>query len=288
MTEFQKQVLQLIDEGLAVSEISRKLSKPKSSISSVLKRFGIKPKKNLNENNINHEYFDKIDTELKAYFLGFIIADGSISDKPRSKGRFSIMITKDDGYILEKLKEELKIKTKIREINHTTDAKNRKPEVVLRWTSQHMLKTFNDYGILPSKTYDTTFSFNFNNIPNKLLGHFIRGFIDGDGSFESKGGVFTPSILGTSITWITQVGDLVSKYTNLVYKVREVKGKTVNYYALRWSSENKNKVSKIKKLNEFLYNEATIYLTRKRDKIESYLKYRANQIRVKGVWQCRA
>ena len=76
--------------------------------------------------------------------------------------------------------------------------------------------------------------------------------------------------------------------TELVYKVREVKGKTVNYYTLRWSSENKNKVSKIKKLNEFLYNEATIYLIRKRDKIESYLKYRANQIRVKGIWQCRA
>lgn len=29
-------------------------------------------------------------------------------------------------------------------------------------------------------------------------------------------------------------------------------------------------------------------MTRKREKIEAYLEYRANQMRVKGIWKCNA
>lgn len=288
MTEFQKQVLLLIDEGLAISEISKKLNRPISSISSVIKRFNKAPKKNLNNNPVNHNYFDKIDTENKAYFLGFIIADGSISDKPRSNGRFSILITEEDSYILKILKEDLNIQTDIKIKNYTAGAKNRKPEALIRWTSRHMLETLKSYNILPNKTYNTAFKFNFDIIPETYLGAFIRGFIDGDGSFESRGGVFTPSIIGTSLAWLIQVGDIISKNTGLIYKYRTITGKTTDYYTLRWSSSNKNKPEKIEKLHNFLYIGATIFLKRKKDKIESYLKYRANQIRVKGIWQCRA
>lgn len=288
MTEFQKQVLQLIDEGLAVSEISRKLNKPRSSVSSVLKRYNVHSKKNLNENNINHRYFDIIDSDTKAYFLGFLIADGSISDKPRSFGRFSIAITSTDGYILDTLKTELNLKNDIKIRNYSSGAKNRKPESVLRWTSVHMYETLKSYGILPNKTHNCSFVFDFGIIPKEFHGSLLRGFIDGDGSFESHEGVFTPSVVGTSRPWLEQIGNSISDLTGLTYKIRTVCGKTVNYYTVRWSSDNKDKPLKIKKLYDFLYSKATICLTRKREKIESYLKYRANQIRVKGIWQCRA
>jgi DNA-binding transcriptional regulator WhiA len=288
MTNFQEQVLLLIEEGLAVSEISKKLNRPMSSVSSVLKRFNKIPKKNLNENSVNHQYFDKIDTENKAYFLGFIIADGSISDKPRSIGRFSIEITEADKYILETLKKELNIKTDIKVIHSKKGAANRKPEAVLRWTSRPMLETLKTYDILPNKTHNTSFKFNLDIIPKEFLGDFIRGFIDGDGSFESKNGIFTPSIIGTSLDWLIQIGDVIAENTGLNYKYRKITGKTVTYYVLRWSSNNKDKPKKIEKLYNFLYNRAVTFLQRKKDKIVSYLKYRANQIRVKGIWQCRA
>jgi len=44
-TQFQEQVIELIDKGLSVSEISRELNHPMSSISSVIKRFNLKPEK---------------------------------------------------------------------------------------------------------------------------------------------------------------------------------------------------------------------------------------------------
>lgn len=282
MTNFQRKVLELIDEGLAVAEISKKLNCSTSSVSSVLKRFNVKAKKVLNKNSIDHNYFDIIDTEHKAYFLGFIIADGSIASTNKSGhnggGRFSINIQKEDEYILEKLKMDLNSNGKITTRIYNSGVTNRKPQCSFRWTSMEMALTLEKkYNIKSNKTYDFNFEFPFDQIPKIYLGSFIRGFIDGDGCFESNKGKFTPSIVGTSKTWILQIGELISKETGLVYKIYEHKGKTCTYYSLRWSAERKDKLIKITKLYEFLYKDSTIFLKRKRDKIESYLEYRVNQ-----------
>lgn len=62
-----------------------------------------------------------------------------------------------------------------------------------------MLNTFiNKYKIIPNKTKDFNFVFDFDLIPNEFHGAFIRGFIDGDGSFEQHDRIFNPSIIGTS------------------------------------------------------------------------------------------
>lgn len=278
MTEFQKEVLNLIDEGYAVSEISKKLNRSKSSVSSVIKRFNVKPKKNLNSNELDHNYFDNIDSEDKAYFLGFLIADGTISSgSHRSEGRIGFLIQEEDSYILEKLKEKLRSKNQIYRRENHKGALNRKIQASFRWTSKHMSQLLKSkYGIISNKTQNIDFEFPLETIPKEYIGDFIRGFIDGDGSFESHEGTFTPSIVGTSKKWLCQIGDIVSAETELNYSITEIKGKTCNYYTLRWSANRVNKLEKITKLYEFLYKTATIYLTRKKEKIVRYLEYRAN------------
>lgn len=281
-TQFQEQVIELIDKGLSVSEISRELNHPMSSVSSVIKRFSLKPKKNLNENILYDEYFDSIDSDEKAYFLGFLIADGTISAKKRSNGRIGILINEEDSYILEKLKLEIKSKNKIYIRTNTKGAINRKPQALFRWTSRHMSETLiNKYGITPNKTQNTSFELNFNLIPEEFWGGLIRGFIDGDGSFESHEFVFNPSIVGTSLSWLKQIGDIVNNKTGLVYKTYKHLGKTCIYYTLRWSAERIDKFNKINKLYDFLYKGSIVFLKRKKAKVESYLEYRANQINQK-------
>lgn len=56
----------------------------------------------------------------------------------------------------------------------------------------------NKYKIIPNKTEDINFEFDFSLIPEKFYGAFLRGFIDGDGSFEQHDHTFTPKIVGTS------------------------------------------------------------------------------------------
>ena len=72
------------------------------------------------------------------------------------------------------------------------------------------------------------------------------------------------------------IGDLISNTTGMTYNLYKSKGKTVDYISLRWFSEGKNKLEKITKLEDYLYKDATIYLSRKKEKIDAYIKYRAN------------
>lgn len=56
MTEFQQIVINLVEEGLTISEIAKQLGKNQSSVSSVVKRFNLTPKKKY-INTVNHTFF---------------------------------------------------------------------------------------------------------------------------------------------------------------------------------------------------------------------------------------
>ena len=56
--------------------------------------------------------------------------------------------------------------------------------------------------------------------------------------------------------------------------IKEIQGKTIKYYRLRFNMFRKNKPEKILKIYNYLYQDSELYLQRKKDKIESYLKYR--------------
>lgn len=266
---------------MTVSQISVITGHPMSSVSSVIKRFNLTTYRREYINPINHSFFDTIDTEYKAYFLGFLIADGTISNDKGSIGRIGFLIQEEDRYILDTLKDCINSTNSVYIRKNLQGAKCRKPQASLRWTSKHMLNTLmNEYNILPNKTMNINFIFPIEKIPRSLLGAFVRGFIDGDGSFESHLSTFTPSIIGTSIQWIKQLGDIVSKETGLTYTIYTIKGKTCTHYTLRWSANRDNKFNKISKLYNFLYKDASIYLKRKLNKIEAYLEYRAKQLGV--------
>lgn len=271
MTKLQSQVIELLKEGFTPSEVAKKLNRNKSTVSSVIKRFDIKCNKKYGD-NINHNYFDIIDNETKSYLLGFFIADGWICDN-----RFGVTIQEEDNYILEYIKSFTgsNIYTK----NRTTDNITRKNASTIRWTSEHMKNTYKNYNIVNNKTYNTLFEFPFENIPTHLIQHFVRGFIDGDGSFESHKGIFTVSIVNTSFNFLTQLGNILQTITEgIEYNIKKTEGKTLDYYVLRLSYNRENKPEKVMHLYNYLYQDSTIFLTRKKDKIESYLKYRGKLI----------
>ena len=281
MTEFQQIVINLVEEGKTVSEIAKQLGKNMSSVSSVVKRFNLTPKK-VYTNTVYNEFFDIIDTQEKAYLLGFFIADGCIN-KPsnRSIGRFGINQSEDDKEIVQAFKQYLNIPSDIQIVNNQTGAKHRKPQYRIRWTSTYMQKTLEEkYNITSNKTLDSNFAFPIELIPKSLQRHFVRGFIDGDGYMGDNGqeSNFVVSIVGTSINFVSMIGDLVANATDMTYKINEIKGKTCIYYTLRWSCNHINKLNKITKLKNYLYNNASIFLKRKKEKIDHYIEYRANSL----------
>ena len=134
---------------------------------------------------INDHYFDNIDTPLKAYFLGYIFADGWIiyNEKYRNY-EFGMMLQSSDKYILEKINEELggnniisHSDPKMIIINDIITHRHHMDK--LRVHSKNLVLGLMKNGINKNKTIlPLTLE-----IDDKFFFDWLRGYIDGDGCF---------------------------------------------------------------------------------------------------------
>lgn len=107
-----------------------------------------------------------------AYWLGFIEADGNIG---RDKPTLTIRLQERDLIVLEQFADWLELARE--NITHRVH-RNGFGECLLHVTSQTIHDDLVSYGIVPRKSWNWSGGFN---IPNELLGHFVRGWFDGDG-----------------------------------------------------------------------------------------------------------
>ena len=139
-------------------------------------------------NKFDETIFDSIDTEEKAYWLGFIFADGYISSSPLEENtytqyEFECSLQKDDYEHLEKMKKFFKLRNNI----SIDDYRCR-----LQVSSKHLWNVLNNYGCTPRKSLTLKFPDEniFKDTPKyskkTLLIHFIRGYWDGDGCLTYK------------------------------------------------------------------------------------------------------
>lgn len=202
---------------------------------------------------LNQNYFEKIDSQEKAYFLGFMYADGNV----RSKSNCSrITLQKKDRKILEKFKALLCHNGFLKD---THDKKS----VVLRVHSKKIKEDLIKAGCMPNKTFKLTFP---DWLRENLKPHFIRGYFDGDGcvSFKKrrKCKYLQVSISGRE-NFLNRILDFF-QIRGRVEKSRTHHTQPVLHYS---------SVSSIYFLNE-LYKDATIYLERKKKKYLDYLSYK--------------
>lgn len=133
---------------------------------------------------INGDYFNNIDTPLKAYLLGFIFADGWISKNSHNSYEFGMELQSADKYILEKINSELGNQNiiyhskpyshKINGIETVT-----KDMDCLRVYSKPLVNGLIANGIVFNKTKKDVFPI----VDNNLFFDFLRGYIDGDGCY---------------------------------------------------------------------------------------------------------
>lgn len=146
----------------------------------------------------NENYFKNIDTEDKSYWLGLIYADGYISIKKYNQKMFGISLTERDIDILHKLNKCLDSSYPIRIYKPTNSYYNSKNYGRLLVTSEIIVDDLIRHGVMESKTNILKRP----KIEYNLIRHFIRGYLDGDGSIKisnnNKGRKeFTVSFTGT-------------------------------------------------------------------------------------------
>ena len=166
-------------EGVPIYVIAKELDSCEETISKLLKanKINIDGRSRI---KFNDTVFDVIDTEEKAYWLGFIYADGYIAtinpEKPNYA--FEVSLKSDDFEHLNKLNSFFEYNgnnVKIGRINSKYER--------CKWaiSNKHLWNTLNNYGCTPKKSLTLKFP-NVDIFSKKeLIRHFIRGYFDGDG-----------------------------------------------------------------------------------------------------------
>lgn len=111
-----------------------------SSIRSLLLKRGVKLRTKseiYRKYSLNQNYFDCIDTEAKAYYLGLLYADGYNNEKG---GEIHLSLQEEDKLILEKFLKELKSNQTLIFLNLQEKNKNRKNIYRLSISSKQISK----------------------------------------------------------------------------------------------------------------------------------------------------
>ena len=225
--------------------------KQSRTVSKILKDAGVIIYNTAQHTTIDETVFDVIDTEEKAYWLGFMYADGCVYAK---EFRIELSLQGSDTEHLQKFANFLKSTKQdlVKVYKNYKHGKYDRCRVSVR--SKHLWESLNNKGCIPNKSLLLTFPINI--VPTHLIKHFIRGYVDGDGCLcITDPHKIELNILGTLDFLKGIINNLPLDKDYPIYKV-----KNKNYYTTNlWCST-------AVKIIKFLYKDASIYLNRKYEK----------------------
>lgn len=273
-----EELITMYESGMSMQEIARKVSGAKGAmgIRRRLRKAGVdtsytanvhkykeKMSRTFHTYKVDEHVFDVIDTEEKAYWLGFLMADGYNNT---DRTAISLRLQTGDVEILEKFRNFLKTNAPIYTFSRITMVNHLQKEY--KEVSVHSVYLSNklaEIGCVKGKTYSLEYP---NYIPETLTNHFIRGYFDGDGCIsitkrhnrknpQSKTYQFT--ITGRK-EFLEILQDKIVESTSVVKN--DLKESISNYaQTIHYCGFNV-----VLKILNYVYSNATIYLKRKHDK----------------------
>lgn len=208
-----KEILDLyINQKIGMAKIGARFGVSKTVIARILKE------NNITHRNDNHIYkaeyrkFKNIDSAEKAYWLGFIAADGYVYQRENSQsGNFcGINIHRKDKEHLEKFKNFMNSNVNIIDHIQTEGFSNNTPMSRIIFNSNDMVRDLIDKGVTPRKSLTLKPPI----INNEYFLPFILGYFDGDGSiFQNNNQEYGINIVGTKeiLEWINNILNISSQ-----------------------------------------------------------------------------
>lgn len=240
------QIMELYNNGVYSTEIDKILNLKRGIAAYLLRKNNISLRHRGPKSKIENEnYFDTIDTPEKAYYLGWIMADGNISIY---NGQYSLKlhVALRDKEIIDNF---LKV---INSSNKTKVKEDINSSYYVSLTSRHMCDSLIKFGVIPCKSGKEIFP---TQIPAGLYHHFIRGFFDGDGITDISR---RRSGFVSSKNMIKSILIALNEPQRSIYQNK--KNDNIYYFL--------GGISFSRMLYEYMYNDAGIWLTRKRKRME--------------------
>lgn len=258
-----EKIIELYNKGLNTAQIAEELGCCHSNISKRLKKIGIEYQRDyskvrrsrLGRYEVDVNFFDFIDSEAKAYFLGLMYSDGSVT-----KDFFYTKLKDED--ILQKFRQELKSNAPIKRIEKPWSAY----KIVIN--CQELCKQLIKHGCVPNKTRVIQVP----NLRKDLYRHFIRGFFDGDGCLQLNDKIYHCrfDITCASLKFLEQLRPIITQHA----KTNGYLGKETKYevWHLNYNGHQ------VEDILDWLYKDSHFYLQRKYDKYQILKMY---QVRLK-------
>lgn len=253
-----EEITLLYEGGMSLTKIGKKLSIDRKALARLLKNNDIESRKGFSyarKYDLNEHYFDIIDTEEKAYILGFIYADGNNLFR---LNRISIHLSITDEEILKKM-SYIFYGEEVLKYNSRTNKDGKIFHYVwLNLFSKHMSQHLATLGVVEAKSHKIIFP---EWLDKALYRHFIRGLIDGDGwIYLSNNYTNSPSV---GLICTRQVNDFLKNYFEKelglkAYLCKAHKQDVDVMCEIRIKNYHQSKI-----LLDWFYGDATIYLQRK-------------------------
>jgi len=208
---------------------------------------------------LDYNILDKIDTEEKAYFLGFFYADG-YNNEPKTY--IKIALAEEDKEILVKFQNLFKTDRPL-SLETTNKKKNPKHQnvYVFHVASTKISKRLKELGAPRAKTFIMKFP-STKQVPKHLIRHFIRGYFDGDGSccrYFVKNETYAKYICSITSTLdiLEEIQKILKKELNIHLSISpHLKSKGI--YVGSISGPNSCQI-----FLDYIYKDSLIYLERK-------------------------
>jgi intein/homing endonuclease len=209
---------------------------------------------------MNELYFDKIDTQDKAYWLGFLYADGYHSENWYKIGMaLSVRDVDHIKLFCDFLKiEKEKIKTKLPfKINIQGRTVHSDGTSSIQISNKHMSHSLSSLGLVSKKSLILKFPTE-NQVPLYLINHFVRGYFDGDGCLSK-----------TKQNNVTRYGITILSSKDFCQSLLEMVNKELKINMCMWNNKGKIDVvhisgnRQVKKFTDWMYKDSIIQLKRK-------------------------
>jgi hypothetical protein len=229
--------------NMSYAEMGKKLNRTRVAVMVKANRIGISlPEKY----SFERSYFRSIDTEDKAYWLGFIYADGYIA----GKYELGIELSQKDYAHLEKFKKCLSGDTPIKSFDKIVKGVSYSM-CSLRLYSKTLIDDLMNFGLIPNKSSVIEFP----SLKNSQIKHFVRGYFDGNGSLyiDKSKNMLRSKITCGSRSFIDSLQTMLNNESIDSFIID-----CGTKFDLGFSSKRSTT-----KFLEYLYGGATIYLDRK-------------------------
>lgn len=243
---------QYIENNISRQEIADIFGMERRSIDRILSELGLTTHGHMyGITKIEETIFDVIDTEEKAYWSGFLFADGCVSDKSASGLSLKLKLAAQDKEHLIKFKNFLKDirddETSVRPETAKKDGKEYLQYYYLTY-NKHLINSLIKMGCVPRKSLILKFPDESLFANRNLIYDFIRGYVDGDGCIYNERGRISIDMAGT-YEFLSKVKEYLPLFPSII--------KQGNIYRIKSRGSNGDQIA------YKLYEHATIYLDRK-------------------------